>query len=386
MNLVDPVKHAPILTPHSAPPGARPQSPSAQAPPADRVTLEGGLGEAPPDPPKFSIPKLILGALAVVPLLGLAAYTAIHGTQAPPPPPSSISAPVETPTSSVPDPVIPGPVTPGPVTPAPETPAPARIGVLMPVPVEGEGARMEVPDGVSQIVFEKGSVRAQDAQGNDVVVQPDWAGQVWTTVLSAPGENQGLLFEGQNGEMVLKLPAGTKTVMIFPAQVGNDGTICAVDAKGDVIGAHHNSDIQLLSKDADTWGLARHEPFMTESKDGSVTLDLPAGTREVWAFGSQVGNDGTLVAVDAYGRALQFHHNWGDHWSTLGQDPSADPAAGRLVAGNEGEQVSLKVVPGTRRVELRPGASGMEIRELDASGNVLAHQQDAPLKVVPGGI
>lgn len=360
-----------VLTPRSAPPGLKPQIPAAPTTPVDQVTLERTAAEVRPEPSTFSLRRLILGALALVPLLGLAACSAVPDDP-PPPPPSSINTPIETPTR------------PGPITPAPETPAPARVGVLMPVPQEGEGATIQVPEGATQILFEQGSVRAQDAQGHDLVVQPDWAGQVWTTSLSTPGQDLGMLHEGVHGEMLLKLPQGTRTVMIFPNQTTMDGSLIAMDSQGNVLGAHYNSDIQLLPLTADAFACARIEPFMTESRDGSVRLDLPAGTRTVHVNGAQAGNDGSLVAVDGYGRVLQLHPNWDGSWSTQGQNPTADPTEGRLVSGDEFEGLSLSVVPGTRRIEIRPEGAGTSLQELDASGNVLARQEGSPLVFRPG--
>lgn len=379
MTRLDPIQNLPTLTLRNAPPGARPTE-SAPSEPQDRLSLGEPAAEAPAELPQGTWKRALLAALSLVPILG-AVGCAAAGTAPDPRPTPPVSVVVDQPTTPAPTAQEATPTT-------PSTPAvkPARVGVLMPLPQEGEGANLRIPEGVSQIVFEKGSVRAQDAAGNDVVVQPHWEGQVWTTALSAPGQQEGLLFEGQSGEMVLRLPEGTRSVMIFPNQTTMDGSIVAVDGQGNVLGGHYNSDIQLLPLEADPFQFARIEPFMTAGQDGSVGLDLPAGTRSVLVNGAQAGNDGSLVALDGYGRALALHPNWGGHWSTEGQSLTADPGASRYLSGSEEESLSLTIVPGTRRVEIRPGAEGATLRQLDGSGRVLAEQEGISLKVVQGGI
>ena len=75
-----------VLTPRSAPPGLKPQIPAAPTTPVDQVTLERTAAEVRPEPSTFSLRRLILGALALVPLLGLAACSAVPDDPPPPPP------------------------------------------------------------------------------------------------------------------------------------------------------------------------------------------------------------------------------------------------------------------------------------------------------------
>lgn len=109
--------------------------------------------------------------------------------------------------------------------------------------VSEDGATFAVPAGTARLVFAPDAVAAYDAHGTKLAAQPVRL-KVTTTTLHQRvdvARNQ-LLTRGPGGEVVLNLPAGTRTVRINNAQAGHDGSIIALDGASRQIGAEYNTD------------------------------------------------------------------------------------------------------------------------------------------------
>jgi hypothetical protein len=240
-----------------------------------------------------------------------------------------------------------------------------------------EANTFHVPSGTEKLVFGQNRVATYDATGKLTARERFTDHVVATTLHDRPDvTGHALLTQTADGQLEVHVPPGTVRVQIDPEEMSAahqskfDGTIYALDGEAHTLASEESSDVRIVPRGADFLSSASVGQMLTSTRD-AARIQVPAGTREIVVNSAETQYDGSLVALDGSGTALQVQPNWNGSVD--------DPSPGTLIHFEKG-RLQIRVLPGTDRVEIARGAVSL----LDAQGKVIAAQPNANFVIGDG--
>jgi hypothetical protein len=173
---------------------------------------------------------------------------------------------------------------------------------------------IDLPAGSSFLVFDENSLSAHDERGRRLGSKPLEAQRAFTTTQHAAVDfkRHRLLVDGGGSRLYLSVPLQTVRVRILAADDGMNGLIEAIDASGRVVAFEAHTDFHFTPTEEDPLAHATQQRLLLSvSADGrTATVRVPAGTRCLHFNAARLGNDGSIMALDATHRALAWQPNW----------------------------------------------------------------------------